>query len=456
LSAGALSKKAPDFSFWKFVFLFEGFMQVSVEAPNKLERRVTVVVPVETLEDAFNKRINKLSKTVKVNGFRSGKVPLSYVKQYYGDSARQEALSEVIQSSLYAAINQEKLNPVGTPLVQPTSVFPGKPLEFVATFEIMPVVESVNFNLTTLEKQTSTITDADIENVLTHLKTQNTIWHAVNRAAQDKDQVVVDFRGSIDGKTFEGGEAHDYPIIIGSKAMIPGFEEGLVGVKAGENKVISVTFPDNYFAKEFAGKAAEFAITTIKVSEPTLPELNDAFVKKLGVKSGQLEDLRSEIRKNLERELNRVVKAKLKKQIFDHLIENNSLEIPKALIEREAKRIHDELHPHHAGKDHGHTEAEMNSFNEAAKRNVILGLLVAYLIKEHNIMPNKERLDTYVAQLASVYENPADVAKWYANNKRAKAEVEMQVLEEQVTEKLLENVQLTEKLISYNDLIKMQ
>jgi trigger factor len=431
-------------------------MQVFVEAPNKLERRVTVVVPVETFEDAFNKRITKLSKTVKINGFRAGKIPLDYLKQRYGDTARQEALSEVIQSSLYAAIHQEKLNLVGVPTVEPKSVFPGKPLEFVATFEVMPEVESVIFNLTTIEKQTAVITDTDVENVLAHLRTQHTRWHTVNREAQDKDQVILDFRGSMDGKTFEGGEAHDYPVIIGSKAMVSGFEEGLVGIKAGDVKVVPVTFPEHYFAKEFAGKAAEFAVTAIKVSEPEVPELNEAFVKKLGVKSGHLDDLRNEIRKNLERELNRVVKAKLKKQIFDHLIENNSLEIPKALIEREAKRIHDELHPHHAGKDHGHTETEMNSFNEAAKRNVILGLLVAHLIRKHNIMLSKERLDAYVSQLSSVYENPTEVKKWYANNKNARAEIEMQVLEEQVTEKLLENVQLTEKLLSYTDLIKTQ
>lgn len=429
-------------------------MQVSVEAPNTLERRVTVVVPVETLDEAFNKRIQNLSKTVKVNGFRSGKIPLDYIKQRFGDTARQEALSEVIQSSLYTAINQEKLNPVGVPEVQPKSVIPGKPLEFVATFEVIPDVTSVIFNLTTIEKQTATIVDADIENVLGHLRTQHTTWHKVDRAAQDKDQVVLDFRGSMDGKTFEGGEAHDYPIVIGSKAMIPGFEEGLIGMTAGEEKIIPVTFPENYFAKEFAGKAAEFAVTAVKISEPVLPDLNDTFVKKLGVKSGDLNDLRTEIRKNLERELNRVVKAKLKKQVFDHLIENNPLVIPKALIEREAKRIHDELHPHHAGKEHGHSDAEMKSFNDAAQRNVILGLLVAHLIKKHNITPNKERLDAYVTQLSSIYENPADVAKWYTNNKKARADIEMQVLEEQVTEKLLENVQITEKSISYNDLIK--
>ncbi|MBV8803049.1 MAG: trigger factor [Gammaproteobacteria bacterium] len=429
-------------------------MQVSVEATSKLERRITIIVPSETLERAFDNRINTLSKTVKLNGFRAGKVPLKHVKERYGNNARQEALSEVIQSSLTAAISQEKLNPVEVPKVTPTSILPGKPLEFVATFEVMPEVEEVNFHMTSIEKQTAVITDSDIDTVLSHLRTQNTTWHKVERPAQDKDQVILDFRGSIDGKAFEGGEAHDYPIIIGSKSMIPGFEEGLVGIKAGEEKIIPVTFPENYFAKDFAGKAAEFTITAITISEPVIPELNDAFVKKLGVKSGNLADLCSEIRKNLERELDRVVKAKLKKQIFDHLIENNSIDIPKSLIEREAKRIHDQLHPHHAGQEHSHTDSEMAQFNEAAKRNILLGLFVAHIIKTKNIVLDKARLEAHIMQLSSVYQNPAEIAKWYKSNKQARAEAEMQVLEDQVTEKLLENLQITEKLLTYNELIK--
>jgi trigger factor len=431
-------------------------MQVSVEAPNKLERRVTVIVPVETFESVFDKRINTLSKTIKVNGFRTGKVPVNYVKERYGDNARQEALTEVIQSSLTAAIQQEKLNPVEVPRVEPKSILPGQPLEFVATFEIMPEVDALDFKMTSIEKQTAIISDTDIDTVLNHLLTQNTTWRVVDRAALDKDQVVLDFRGSMDGKTFEGGEAHDYPIIIGSKSMIPGFEEGLIGIKAGEERIISVTFPDNYFAKDFSGKAAEFTINATKISEPVVPELNDAFVKKLGVKSGNVEDLRNEIHKNLERELERVVKAKLKKQVFDHLLENNTFEIPKSLITREAKRIHEQLHPHHAGEEHGHTDAEMTQFNEAAKRNVLLGLFVGYLIRKHQMTLDKPRLEKHIAQLSSLYRNPLEIAKWYNTNKQARAEVEMQVLEDQVVEKLLENVQLTEKLLSYNDLIKTQ
>lgn len=428
-------------------------MQVSVEAPSKIQRRVTVVVPVQTLDSAYDKRIEKLSRTAKINGFRPGKVPLDVIKQRFGDSARQEALSDVIQSSLYSAIDQEKLNPVSTPTVEPKAVVPGQPLEFVATFEVFPEITAVSFNAPEIEKQISTIKDEDVERVIGHLREQHTTWNKVDREAQEKDQVFIDFRGTIDGVAFSGGEAHDYPIIIGSKSMIPGFEEGIIGGKAGEDKIVKVTFPESYFAKEVAGKEAEFAIKIIKVTEPKMPTVDADFITKLGIKSASLEDLKAEIRKNLERELERVVKMKLKTQVFDKLLEQNPIEIPKALIDREAERIHNELHPHHHGHDHGHTEAEMKMFNEAAKRNVSLGLIIGEFVKLNQITPDKDRIKTFIDSVSAAYENPAEVAKWYSTNKRALAEVEMQVLEEQVVEKLLEGVKVTEKMLSYNELV---
>ena len=285
-----------------------------------------------------------------------------------------------------------------------------------------------------------------------HLRTQHTRWIKADREAQDKDQVLIDFRGTIDGIAFSGGEAHDYPIVLGSHTMIPGFEEGIVGMKTGEEKSIPVTFPENYPAKEVARKAAQFGIKVIRISQPELPALQEEFIKKLGVKTGKLEDLYAEVKKNLERELERVVRLKLKNQVFDVLLKQNPLEIPGALIEREASRIHDEVHPHH-GQSHSHTKEEMVQFNEPAKRNVALGLLVAELIKQHKLSINAERIQAYLNKMATAYEDPAAVMKWYANNKRAQAEVEMQILEEQLVEKLLENVQVTEKNISYHELI---
>lgn len=430
-------------------------MQVSVEATSKIERRVTVIVPIEKVDEAYDKRIVGLVKTANVKGFRPGKVPVEYIKQRYGDSARQEALSEVIQSSLYAAINQEKLNPVGVPTVTPKSVAPGQPLEFVATFEVLPELTNVNFQISTVEKQISTITEKDIERVINHLRQQHTTWRKVDRPAQEKDQVVLDFRGSMNGKPFSGGEAHDYPIVIGSKMMIPGFEEGLIGTVVGEEKTLPVVFPENYFAKEFSGKAAEFHTKILKISEPIVPELDASFVKKLGVKTGNIEDLHAEIRRNLERELARLIKTKLKTQVFNALIEQNPVEIPKALIDREAKRIHDQMHPHHANDhDHGHSEEEMKGFSDAAKKNVVLGLLVGELIKKYNLTPDKERVEAFIKNHASAYEKPNEVVNWYSSNKRKMAEVEMQVLEEQLVEKLLEGIQVTETTLTYEEFVK--
>lgn len=428
-------------------------MQVSVEALTNIERRMTIVVPFEKLDKAFDERINKLAKTANVKGFRPGKAPLSHIKQFYGDSARQEALSDVIQKSIYAAIDQEKLNPVSTPMVEPKEILPGQPLEFVVKFEVLPPIENVHFNVDKIEKEIATIKDEDVEKVIQHLRNQHVIWKTVNRPAQEKDQAIIDFSGAIEGVKFAGGEAHDYPIVLGSKMMIPGFEEGVLGMSRGEERVIDVTFPENYFAKEVAGKVAQFTIKIIQVSEPDLPDLNDAYVKKLGIKSGTVEDLQAEIRRNLERELARVVKAKMKAQVFDKLLEQNPIEVPNALIEREAKRIHDELHPHHHGHEHAHTEEENASFNEAGKRNVKLGLLVGELVKKYQLKADTQRIQTAITEMASVYEAPEQVIKWYNENKQKRAEMEMLVLEDQLVEKLTESVKVTEKVLSYNELI---
>lgn len=428
-------------------------MQVSVESPSALLRRLTVVVPAEKINTAYDKRVSDMAKRVKIDGFRPGKAPITIVKQRYGQTLHQEALSDVIQSSLNEAIFQEKLSPVGVPTVEPKNVQLNQPLEFVATFEVLPVIEKVKFELASLDKETAIIEVADIEKVLTHLREQHANWKQVNRPAQEKDQAIIDFSGKIDGVEFKGGQAHDYPIGLGSKTMLPGFEEGILGMVPGEEKVIKITFPDNYFAKEVAGKEAEFAIKLIKLSEPELPELDDAFANKLGIKGGNIESLQAEIKKNLERELARVIKAQLKKQVFDKFLEQNPIEIPKALIEREASRIHDELHPHHKGHQHDHSPEEMAQFNEAATRNVALGLLMAEFIKEHQIKADKEAVDAYVADLATVYENPAEVVAWYKNNKQAYNEAEMQVLEGLVLDKLLESTTVNEKTLSYSDLI---
>jgi trigger factor len=426
-------------------------MQVSVESPSKLERRITVVVPVQQLDEAFDKRIAKLAKTANVKGFRPGNVPVAHIKKLYGDAARQEALSEVIQSSLYDAINQEKLNPINTPTVEPKAIEAGKPLEYTATFEVLPEISDVGFKATAIDKELAKIEQADIEKVIERLCEQHIVWNEVNRPAQDKDQVVIDFRGSIDGKVFPGGEAHEYPIVLGSKAMIPGFEEGVAGMKKGEDKVINITFPADYFAKEVAGKVAEFVLHAHRVSEPKAPALDEALVKKFGVKSGSADELRAEIKKNLDREVERLISSKLKGKVFDLLVEQNPIEIPLSLIQQESKRIHDEMHGKH---EHHHSADEMVEFDDAAKRNVTLGLLIGEFVKQQNLKPDAKRVEDHLNKMASAYEKPSEVVKWYTGDKRRMAEIEMLVLEDQVIEKLLEGVAINEKMLNYSELMQ--
>jgi trigger factor len=235
--------------------------------------------------------------------------------------------------------------------------------------------------------------------------------------------------------------------------MIPGFEDGLVGIKKGEEKTIKVTFPADYFAKDVAGKVAEFTVHAHKISEPELPKMDVHFIKKLGIKSGNVDELRAEIKKNLDREVERLITTKLKTKVFDLLINQNPLEVPRSLIEKEAQRIHDEMHPHH-GKEHHHTEDEMSEFNEAAKRNVILGLLIGEYINQHKMKPDATRVQDHLTKMAAAYEKPSEVIHWYTSDKKRLAEIEMFILEEMLVEKLLENVTVTEIILAYDDLIK--
>jgi trigger factor len=429
-------------------------MQVSVESPAKLKRRLTITVPVERYKTAYDKRVSQLAKTAKVKGFRPGNVPISHIKQIYGDSVRQETLTEVIQATLYEALNQENLKPAGVPDIEPKNIIGDQPLEYIASFDILPDIGAVVFESKGITKLTSKIAEQDIDNVIDRLRDQHVTWNEVERAAKNKDQVVIDFRGSIEGKVFPGGEAHDYPIMLGSNAMIPGFEEGLIGTKAKDEKTITVTFPENYFAKEVAGKVAEFSVQVHKVSEPEFPEINADLVKKFGIPTGSVDELRAEIKKNLERELERMIKIKLKSTVFDLLIEQNSIEVPDVLIAKEAQRLHAEMHPHHGDQPHNHSDEEMAEFNEAAKRNVLLGLIVSEFVKQTNLTPDATRVQEHISKLATAYENPAEVIKWYTSDKRRRAEIEMMILEEQVIEKLLEKVTVTEKEMSYADFLK--
>ncbi|MBS5848793.1 MAG: trigger factor, partial [Pseudomonas putida] len=290
-------------------------MQVSVENTSALERRMTIAVPAERVENEVNKRLQQTAKRAKIAGFRPGKVPMNVIRQRFEADARQEAFGDLVQASFYEAIVEQKLNPAGAPAVEPKSFEKGKDLEFVAIFEVFPEFTVAGLESINVERLSAEVADADLDNMLEVLRKQNTRFEAVERAAQNDDQVNIDFVGKVDGEVFAGGSAKGTPLVLGSGRMIPGFEEGLVGAKAGEERVVNVTFPEDYQNLDLAGKAAEFTITVNSVAAPVLPELNEEFFAQFGIKESTLEGFRTEVRKNMERELRQAIKTKVKNQV---------------------------------------------------------------------------------------------------------------------------------------------
>ncbi|WP_137817127.1 trigger factor [Pseudomonas sp. 2FG] len=428
-------------------------MQVSVENTSALERRMTIGVPAERIEAEVNKRLQQTALKAKIPGFRPGKVPMSVIRQRYEADARQEALGNVIQASFYEAIVEQKLNPAGAPAVQPKVFEKGKDLEYVATFEVFPEFQVAGFEGIAIERLQADVADADLDNMLEILRKQNTRFEKAERDAQDGDQLNIDFVGKVDGEAFAGGSAKGTQLVLGSNRMIPGFETGLVGAKAGEERVLSLTFPADYQNLDLAGKEAEFTVTVNSISEPKLPELNDDFFALFGIKEGGLEGFRTEVRKNMERELRQAIKSKVKNQVMEGLLAGNPIEVPKALLSNEVDRLRVQAVQQFGGNiKPDQLPAEL--FEEQAKRRVVLGLIVAEVVKQFELKPDEARVRELIQEMASAYQEPEQVVSWYYKNDQQLNEVRSVVLEEQVVDTVLQKANVTDKQVSYEEAVK--
>ena len=428
-------------------------MQVSVESTSALERRMTIGVPAERIETEVNKRLQQTARRAKIPGFRPGKVQMSVIRQRYEDAARQEALGDVIQATFYEAVVEQKLNPAGAPAVEPKVFEKGKDLEYVAIFEVFPEFQVSGLEGIEVERLQADVADSDIDSMLEILRKQNTRFEKVEREAQNGDQLNIDFVGKIDGEVFAGGSAKGTSLVLGSGRMIPGFEEALVGVKAGEERVITPTFPEDYQNLDLAGKTAEFAVTVNSVSEPKLPEMNDEFFSLFGIKEGGLEGFRAEVRKNMERELRQAIKAKVKSQVMDGLLAANPIEVPKALLSNEVDRLRVQAVQQFGGNiKPDQLPAEL--FEEQAKRRVVLGLIVAEMVKQFEIKPDEARVRELIQEMASAYQEPEQVVAWYYKNEQQMNEVRSVVLEEQVVDTVLQKAKVTDKAVSYEEAVK--
>lgn len=430
-------------------------MQVSIETLEGLERKMTVQIPSDTVTQAVEKKLKDLSKTVKIDGFRPGKVPLKVVQQKFGGHIRQEVVGDVLESSYQQALMQENVRPAGMPNIESVSAEEKEDMTYVAIFEVYPEVEKVNLETIEIEKPVVEISEDDFDAMLTKLREQRKDWKEVERKATQGDKVTVDFEGRIDGELFEGGAGKDMDVEIGAGQMLKEFEEGLDGISVGEEKVAEVNFPEDYQSKEVAGKKAEFTLKATKISEPVLPEIDAEFVKAFGVEDGSLEKFHSDIRANMDKELKQRLKSEIKNAAMMGLLAANDIIAPTALIAEEVKALKEQ-----AAQRMGQ---EMKSFDtsnlpdelfaEEGSKRVKLGLLVSEVIKSAEIELDKEILDSTLEEMAGSYEDPSQVMEFYRQNKQARANLEAMVLEDQVVEHILSQAKVTDKASSFNELM---
>ncbi|MCE9678242.1 trigger factor [Shewanella sp. AS1] len=425
-------------------------MQVSVETTQGLERRLTISVPAEQIEKAVSDSLKNEAKRARIPGFRPGKVPVSVINKRYGKAIRQDITGEVMQRNFIEAIIAEKLNPAGAPTFVPGET-DAENFQFVATFEIYPEVELKGLEAIEVEKPVSEVKDADVDAMIETLRKQHATFEAVDREAAEGDKAKFDFVGSVDGEEFEGGKAEDFELQLGSGRMIPGFEAGIQGHKAGETFDIDVTFPEEYHAENLKGKAAKFAITLKEVQEAKLPEVNDEFAKLFGVVEGGLEALKSEISKNMARELEQALKANVKDQVLNGLLEQNELDLPKALVDGEVNVLRQQAMQRFGQQAANMPELPADLFTEQAERRVKVGLLLGEVIKSNELKADDERVQALIASMASAYEDPSEVVEYYNNNQEMMQNMRNVALEEQAVEALLNSAKVTEKEVNFEE-----
>ncbi|RCX11529.1 trigger factor [Extensimonas vulgaris] len=438
-------------------------MAVTVETLEKLERKITLSLPKSSIQSEVENRLKRLARSVKMDGFRPGKVPLSVVSQRYGYSVQYEVINDKVGEAFANAANEANLRVAGLPRITEKEGAPEGEFQFDAVFEVFPEVQIADLSAAQVEKFTAAVDEAAIDRTIDILRKQRRSFaeRPQGAAAQDGDRVTVDFEGKIDGEPFEGGKAEDFQFIIGEGQMLKEFEDAVRGMKVGESKTFPLAFPEDYHGKDVAGKTADFLVTVKKIEEAILPEVDEAFVRSLGIADGSIEALRADIRKNLEREVKARLQARNKQAVMDLLLTQAEIDLPKASVEAEIARLREDMLDdlkQRGMKDVEKFQAQLpdDIFRAQAERRVRLGLIVAELVRANELDPKPEQVKAHVEELASSYEQPEEVVRWYYASPERMRNVEAMVLENNVTDFVLGKAQVTEKTLSFDELMGQQ
>jgi trigger factor len=436
-------------------------MAVNVETLDKLERKMTLTLPVDVIKSEVDSRLKRLARTVRMDGFRPGKVPVTVVAQRYGYSVHYEVMNDKVGEAFAQAANEAKLRVAGQPKITEKEGAPDGQLAFDAVFEVYPEVKIADLADAEVEKTGTEVTEAAIDRTLDILRKQRRTFaqRPHDAAVQDSDRVTVDFEGKIDGEPFQGGKADDFQFIVGDGQMLKEFEDAVRGMKTGESKTFPLAFPEDYHGKDVAGKTADFMVTVKKVEAAHLPEVDDALAKSLGIEDATVQGLRNDIRRNLEREVKFRLLARNKQAVMDALVAKAELDLPKSIVQAELDRMIEGARAdlkQRGIKDADKAPIPEDIFRPQAERRVRLGLVVAELVRANNLQAKPEQIKAHVEELAASYEQPAEVVRWYYSDNRRLADVEAIVVENNVTDFVLSKAKVVEKQLPFDELMGQQ
>jgi trigger factor len=430
-------------------------MQSNLEALGQLERRLTMAVPVADIDKQVDERLKQLARTVRMAGFRPGKVPLKLVAQQYGPQVRSEVIGDAVEKSFSAAVRDQNLRVAGYPRIERKEAAGDDRLEFSATFEVYPEVQLGDVSSVSIERPTLTVTDAEVEKTIAVLRKQRTRYETADRAAAQGDRATIDFTGTIEGVEFDGGKGTDFTFVLGEGRMLPDFETGVIGMKPGESKVFPVAFPADYQGRDVAGKTASFAVTLKAVEAPRLPEVDAEFARSLGIADGDLGKMRAEVKANVEREVKKRLGGDLKNRVMQALFDAARPELPKSLVDMEVQRV-----VAGARADLQARGLKMESmpidpqiFEDQARRRVALGLIVGELVKKHDLAAKPQQVRALVDEHAASYEQPGEVVKWYYSQPERLAEFEGLAVEQNVVDWVLRNAKTVDKAVAFDQLM---
>jgi trigger factor len=431
-------------------------MQVSVEKTSELSRKMTVSVPEEVVQEKMASRLKSLARSVKIDGFRPGKVPQHVVEKMYGDRVRGEITGDLIQSTYFEALQDQNLRPAGHPHIHPSNETEG--FKYTAEFEVYPEISLEGVEKIEVSRPVATVQDADVDDMIEKLRAQKKTWTAVERESREHDRVTISFSGSSEGENFTNGKVENYPVEIGAKQMIPGFEENLIGLKAGDNKTFEVAFPEEYGNEKLAGKAAEFEVEVATIEEPVLPEIDEAFIKAYGVEEGTMDAFRADIKNNMERELEQALRGKLKNAVMDALYEKVQVTVPNTLVDEEIENM---MKPYIETAKRQKMKLEdmklpRDAFEEQARRRVALGLILGEIIHKNEIKVDSNKVRSTIEDMAKSYERPEDVVNWYYSDESRLNDVQQMVLEDQTMEWLVAKAKVSEEKVNFNDVMGKQ